>query len=118
MKIKQKVLITITFNFYKIEKSKKENSILYSSHVSFTTIPGYTITIYIMKYTRKQKSEKVKKKKKQKLGALPLEQFLSIGVCGCGGDFDDKARENIIRVMNMRVAFNNKRVTTLVTYGV
>ena len=71
-----------------------------------------------MKYTRKQKSEKVKKKKKQKLGALPLEQFLSIGVCGCGGDFDDKARENIIRVMNMWVAFNNKRVTTLVTYGV
>lgn len=56
-------------------------------------------TIYMMKYTRKL--------------YLPLEQFVI-----SGGDFDDKARENIIRVMNMRVAFNNKRVTTLVTNGV
>ena len=44
-----------------------------------------------MKYTRKQKSKKEKKKKTKTIEALPLEQFLSIGVCGCGGDFDDKA---------------------------
>lgn len=58
-------------------------------------------TIYMMKYRRKVNYVEV----------LPLELM-------SGGDFDDKAGENIIRVMNMRVAFNNKRVTTLVTNGV
>ncbi|MED6160473.1 hypothetical protein PIB30_051755 [Stylosanthes scabra] len=35
-----------------------------------------------------------------------------------GCDFDDKAWKNIIRIMNMRVAFNDEWITTLVTYGV
>lgn len=56
----------------------------------------------MMKYTRKEVNY---------VEGLPLELM-------SGGDFDDKAGENIIRVMNMRVAFNNKRVTTLVTNGV
>ncbi|CAL0328645.1 unnamed protein product [Lupinus luteus] len=48
---------------------------------------------------------------------LPLHQVvLSIGVGG--DDFDKKARENIIRIMDMGVALHNERVTTLVTYGV
>lgn len=71
-----------------------------------------------MKYTRKQKSKKEKKKKTKTIEALPLEQFLSIGVCGCGGDFDDKARENIIGVMDMRVPLHDKRVIAHVTDGV
>ncbi|MED6219953.1 hypothetical protein PIB30_040498 [Stylosanthes scabra] len=35
-----------------------------------------------------------------------------------GCDFDDKAWENIIRIMNMRVPFNDERIAALVTYGV
>lgn len=33
-------------------------------------------------------------------------------------DLDDKARENVIRVMDMRVALHDKRVTALVADGV
>lgn len=34
------------------------------------------------------------------------------------GDLDDEARENIIGIMDMRVFFHNKRVSTLIAYGV